>query len=105
MNGHPSTNYNLGSGNGYSVKEVIDTALKVTGKPIQVIESKKRPGDPAVLVASSDKIKKELDWNPKHADLEGLIASAWKWHQIETESKIEDWRPAGPPNIRERWTA
>jgi len=72
--------YNLGNGTGYSVREVIETVERVTGKPIQVIEGEKRPGDPAVMVASSDKIKCRLGWEPKYADLDTIIATAWKWH-------------------------
>ena len=77
----PQQIYNLGNGRGFSVSEVIDTARKVTGKPIPVVESPRRPGDPAVLVASSDKIKQELAWQPQHAELEEIIDSAWRWHQ------------------------
>ncbi len=73
--------YNLGSGNGYSVREVIETARQVTGHPIPVEELSRRPGDSARLVASSDKIKKELGWKPQHDDLTEIIASAWDWHK------------------------
>ena len=65
---------------GFSVKEVIETARKVTGKPIAEEIADRRPGDPAVLVASSEKIKKELNWSPKYISLEAIIDSAWKWH-------------------------
>jgi UDP-glucose 4-epimerase len=71
--------YNLGNGKGYSVREVVEVARKVTGHPIPVEESPRRPGDPAVLVASSEKIQKELGWSPLHPDLEGIIRSAWEW--------------------------
>lgn len=72
--------YNLGcGGEGYSVKQVIDTARAVTGKEIDVRYGKRRAGDPAVLIASSDKIKKELGWNPDRQDLREIIESAWKW--------------------------
>jgi len=73
--------YNLGNGNGYSVKEVIETARKVTGKKIISIESSRRPGDPARLVASSEKIRKELRWVPKYPDLETIVETAWRWHR------------------------
>lgn len=73
--------YNLGSGNGYSVREVIETARRVTGHPIPAIELARRPGDSARLVASSEKIKRELGWKPEHDSLEEIIASAWNWHQ------------------------
>ncbi|HEU4635907.1 MAG TPA: UDP-glucose 4-epimerase GalE [Edaphobacter sp.] len=73
--------YNLGSGQGFTVREVIDSARRVTGKPITVEECDRRPGDPAVLVASSEKIKAELGWKPKYPELDQIIASAWQWHQ------------------------
>ena len=65
---------------GFTVKEVIETARKVTGKPIKAVEEGRRAGDPAVLIASSEKAKNILGWKPEHADLEEIIASAWKWH-------------------------
>ncbi|HEX6033033.1 MAG TPA: UDP-glucose 4-epimerase GalE, partial [Anaerolineales bacterium] len=73
--------YNLGSGNGCSVREVIETARQVTGHPIPVNELPRRPGDSARLVASSEKIKCELGWSPTHDNLHEIIASAWEWHQ------------------------
>ena len=73
--------YNLGNGKGYSVREVIEVARKVTGKSIEVVEAPRRAGDPAILVASSEKIKKELGWQPKYGDLEQIIKSAWEWKQ------------------------
>lgn len=73
--------YNLGSGHGYSVREVIDTARQVTGQLIQSIEHPRRPGDSARLVASSERIKRELGWNPKHDNLQEIISSAWEWHK------------------------
>lgn len=77
--------YNLGNGEGFSVKEVIDTAREVTGHPIPAEIIGRRAGDPAVLVASSKKIIKELGWNPKHASLEEIIESAWNWHKSHPE--------------------
>jgi UDP-glucose 4-epimerase len=73
--------YNLGNGNGYSVKEVIETTREVTGKKIASIESERRPGDPARLVASSEKISRELGWKPEYPDLETIIETAWHWHR------------------------
>jgi len=73
--------YNLGSGQGFTVREVIDSARRVTGRDIKVIEEPRRPGDPAVLVASSDKIKSALGWKPKFGELDSILASAWEWHQ------------------------
>ncbi len=72
--------YNLGSGHGYSVKEVIETARAVTGHAIPVVESPRREGDPARLVASPEKIRRELGWTPKHDDLREILSSAWEWH-------------------------
>jgi len=73
--------YNLGSGNGYSVREVIETARQVTGHAIPVDELPRRPGDSARLVASSEKIKRELGWKPQHDNLHSIISSAWEWHR------------------------
>jgi UDP-glucose 4-epimerase len=73
--------YNLGNGHGFSVREVVESARRVTGHPIPVIEKPRRPGDPAVLVASSTKIQKELGWQPKFTTLDDIISSAWTWHQ------------------------
>ena len=73
--------YNIGSGNGYSVREVIETARQVTGHPIPTKELPRRPGDSARLVASSEKIKRELGWKPEHDNLYEIISSAWEWHK------------------------
>ena len=74
--------YNLGSGNGYSVREVIETARQVTGHPIPAKELPRRPGDSARLVASSEKIRRDLGWKPKHDNLHDMIGSAWHWHKL-----------------------
>ncbi|MCI0411523.1 UDP-glucose 4-epimerase GalE [bacterium] len=72
--------FNLGcGGEGYSVKEVLDTARKITGHPIPSRITERRPGDPSVLIASSDRIQKELGWKPQFQDLNSIIDSAWKW--------------------------
>lgn len=81
MEGNDSNIFNLGNGVGFTVKEVIETARKVTGDPIKAVECERRAGDPAQLIASSEKARKVLGWNPEHADLEEIIASAWKWHK------------------------
>jgi UDP-glucose 4-epimerase len=73
--------YNLGNGNGYSVREVIETARDVTGADIPSTVGPRRPGDPPVLVASSEKIRKELGWSPEYPALEDILSSAWEWHQ------------------------
>ncbi|MCK9641678.1 MAG: UDP-glucose 4-epimerase GalE [Prolixibacteraceae bacterium] len=76
-----STVYNLGSGNGYSVKEVVDAVQKITGKAVKYEVGNRRAGDPPMLIASSNKIKKELGWVPKYDNLEKIISSAWEWHK------------------------
>ena len=80
-NGGESNIFNLGNGVGFTVKEVIDTARKVTGHPIPAVEEPRRAGDPAQLVASSEKAKTVLGWKPQYDDLETIIQSAWKWHE------------------------
>lgn len=80
-NGGKSDIFNLGNGVGYSVREVIETARKVTGHPIPATETSRRAGDPARLVASSEKAKSVLGWKPVHDSLEEIIASAWNWHK------------------------
>jgi UDP-glucose 4-epimerase len=72
--------YNLGNGLGFSVKEVIDAARKVTRHEIPVVETGRRPGDPPELVASSERIRAELGWAPQHPDLEDIVQTAWQWH-------------------------
>jgi UDP-glucose 4-epimerase len=73
--------YNLGNGQGFSVREVIETARQITGHPIPTIEGPRRPGDPAVLIASSAKISRQLGWQPRYPDLRAIISSAWDWHR------------------------
>ncbi len=73
--------YNLGNGAGYSVREVIETARKVTGLPISAIETPRRPGDAPRLVASSERIRRELGWQPKIPAITDIVASAWEWHR------------------------
>ncbi|MNI62876.1 UDP-glucose 4-epimerase [compost metagenome] len=78
--GNSSNFFNLGNGTGFSVKEVIETAKEVTGLDIPVVIQERRAGDPAVLVASSEKARSVLGWNPTRADLKDIIQSAWSWH-------------------------
>jgi UDP-glucose 4-epimerase len=73
--------YNIGNGQGFTVLQVIESVRRVTGKSIPVEECERRPGDPAVLVASSEKIKRELGWKPEFAELDAIVASAWEWHR------------------------
>jgi len=72
--------YNVGSGNGFSVREVIDTARQVTGHAIPTVESPRRPGDSARLVASPTRIMSELGWKPTHTNMQEILSSAWEWH-------------------------
>jgi len=81
MSGGASQVFNLGNDKGYTVREVIEVTKKVTGKEISVIEDKKRPGDPAVLVGSAEKAKQVLSWEPKFFELQQIIDTAWKWHK------------------------
>lgn len=81
MAGNKSDIFNLGNGVGFTVREVIEMAEKVTGESIKVVETDRRAGDPAVLIASSEKAKTILGWNPKHDSLSEIIKSAWKWHK------------------------
>ena len=83
LSGKGSSVYNLGNSKGYSVREVIDLAGKITGKTIRTVEVERRPGDPAELVATSDKIRQDLGWKPKYEDLETIITTAWNWHTAE----------------------
>lgn len=73
--------YNIGNGSGFSVRQIVEAARRISGHPIPVVESPRRPGDPAVLVASSEKIRNELRWVPKYPDPETIIDSAWQWHR------------------------
>lgn len=78
--GNPSDVFNLGNGQGFTNREIIETARKVTGCKIPVAEEGRRPGDPATLIASSEKAMTVLGWQPKHASIEEIIRSAWQWH-------------------------
>ncbi|MGQ9585037.1 MAG: UDP-glucose 4-epimerase GalE [Anaerolineae bacterium] len=77
--------YNLGNGQGFTVREVLEMAREVTGHPIPAVEGPRRPGDPAALVASSEKIRRELGWRPRYPALRDIVASAWEWHRAHPE--------------------
>ena len=81
LNSAKSDFYNLGTGGGASVREVIDSCRKISGRKIDIVEKPRRPGDPPRLIASSEKIKRELGWEPQFQSLDAIIESAWKWHQ------------------------
>jgi UDP-glucose 4-epimerase len=77
--------HNLGNGQGFTVKEVIQVAREVTGHPIPAEMGARRPGDPATLVASSERIRQELGWQPRFAELRAIVSSAWEWHRVHPE--------------------
>ena len=81
MDGGESDYFNLGNGKGFSVKEVVAMAKKVTGVDFKVTEVERRPGDPPILIADSKKAKEVLGWKPQYAELETIVDSAWKWHE------------------------
>ncbi|HEY0795530.1 MAG TPA: UDP-glucose 4-epimerase GalE [Acidisarcina sp.] len=82
LENHSRLIYNLGNGRGFSVREVVESARRVTGHPIPVVEGPRRPGDPAVLIASSEKISEELGWRAQFAELDAIVGSAWAWHKV-----------------------
>ena len=90
LNGGESNIFNLGNGVGFSVREVIETAKKVTGKEIKVIEEERRAGAPAILIASSDKAKNILGWKPEYDDLSTIIETAWRWHSTHLNGYLSD---------------
>jgi len=73
--------FNLGNGNGFSVKDIIETARALTGREIKAVECDRRPGDPPMLVGSAEKAKQILGWSPQYANIQDIIAHAWQWHQ------------------------
>ncbi len=81
LSDRPALKYNLGNGNGFSVREVIETSRRITGHEIPAVVDPRRPGDPATLVADSSLIRKELGWEPAYPTLESIIESAWNWHR------------------------
>ena len=85
MDGGASDIFNLGNGTGFSVKDVVETARQVTGHPIQAVIEPRRAGDPAVLIATSDKARAVLGWKPEHDSLEEIIATAWQWHSTHPD--------------------
>ncbi len=86
--GAQTTAYNLGNGTGYSVNEVIETARKVTQRPIQVRFGPRRPGDPPELVGDAGRIRAELGWAPRHAALADIVGTAWRWHQEQAAGTV-----------------
>ena len=82
MNGHATTAYNVGTGTGYSNKEIADAVRKVTGIDFEIKKGPRRPGDPDELVGDASKLRNDLGWSPHHSDIETIIGSAWKWHRL-----------------------
>lgn len=83
--GAESNAFNLGNGKGFSVQQVIDEVERVVGKPVRRVTGERRPGDPAVLVASSEKARRVLGWQPSYPDLASIIETAWQWHSRHPE--------------------
>lgn len=83
--GNPSTAFNLGNGQGFSNREIIEAARRVTGHPIPVVEEGRRPGDPATLIASSQKAMDVLGWQPRYTNIEDIISTAWRWHSAHPD--------------------
>ncbi len=81
LKGGASEVFNLGNGSGFSVREVIESAKEVTGSEIKIEERDRRPGDPPILVGSSDKATKVLGWRPQYPNIKEIISHAWQWHQ------------------------
>ncbi len=88
LSGGESDVFNLGNGIGFTVSEVIEVARRITGHPIPAVISPRRAGDPAQLVASSEKARRILGWNPKYADLETIVSSAWNWHRSHPDGFV-----------------
>ncbi len=84
QDGGASRDFNLGNGQGFSVREVMDTVSRVVGRPVPYSEADRRPGDPARLIAASDRARNELGWSPRH-DLEAIVRDAWRWHEGHPE--------------------
>lgn len=80
-----SRTYNLGIGQGFSVREIIEAAREITGHPIPAEVSARRPGDPAILIAGNEKVRRELGWEPRFTDLHAIIESAWQWHKAHPQ--------------------
>ena len=92
--------FNLGNGKGFSVKQIIQTASQVTGRTIPVVETEPRPGDPPILIASSEKIGRRLGWSPHYGKLEEIIDTAWRWHRTHPHG----FRPSSSEKEVEGWT-
>jgi len=83
------SHYNLGNGRGFSIREVVDSARRVTGHPIPTTIGPRRPGDPAVLIASSEAANQDLDWTPRFTSLDDIMRSAWEWHRAHPQGYLK----------------
>jgi UDP-glucose 4-epimerase len=81
--------YNLGNGTGFSVREVVAAATRITGRNVPFLDAPRRPGDPPILVASSERIRRELGWSPQYAGLEKILETAWNWHVAHPNGYLE----------------
>ena len=88
LRGGKSATFNLGNGNGFSVKQVIDAARQITQRDIKVLECDRRPGDPPSLVGSGERARTVLGWNPQYSDLHQILTHAWNWHQTRHASEL-----------------
>lgn len=95
--GAATTAYNLGNGTGFSVREVIACAQRVTGRTIPVTIGPRRPGDPPVLIGDATRIRRELGWSPQHADLDTIIATAWRWQQLHRAPAVRSGKGIAEP--------
>ncbi|MEE8142779.1 MAG: UDP-glucose 4-epimerase GalE [Planctomycetota bacterium] len=93
LDDNPNQVYNLGSGEGYSVKELVQEAQRLVDLPISVVNAERRPGDPPVLVASNDKARQVLGWRPKYSDMEEILQTAWNWHRKHPEGFHSQYTP------------
>jgi len=85
LHSHGELVYNLGNGTGFSVRQVIAAAREITGHAIPATDAQRRPGDPPILVASSDKIRRDLQWQPKYPSIDAIVRSAWDWHRARPQ--------------------
>ena len=81
--------FNLGNGDGYSVRQVIEMCERISGRKIPALEKPRRPGDPPKLVAGAAKAISELGWKPKYPKLEDIVATAWRWHQKHPQGYLD----------------
>lgn len=91
--------YNLGNGQGFSVRDMIETTRRITGKPTPREIGPRRPGDSPALVASSEKIRRELGWKPKFAELEQIVETAWNWHRTHPNGYADRGERMGTPLV------